>query len=355
MQSISPLSTQELMKWGAQHLKGPHEGSASSVGLPEASRPGAIVFIKAGVKPTGLEKLGILIVSPDYDLSALTLPRHLPVFATPDFRGLMAQCLSHFDLKSQSFPEGVHPTASLDPRASLGKDVRVGAHAVIQAGARIGDGAWIGSGVIVEAEAVVGPGSLLHSNVVLGHHCEIGAKCVIHSNTCIGSDGFGFIPARRGEAGARPIKIPQIGRVLIGDEVEIGANCALDRGAIGDTRIGNGTKMDNLCHVAHNCFIGENALIAGGFFIAGSSNIGDRFSCGGNVAIADHVTITDDVTLGGRSAVTKDIEKPGLYTGYPLEPFADGMRTTANMRELTRMRKDIAELKRQMAALKKGL
>lgn len=353
MQSISPLSTQELMKWGAQHLKGPHEGSASSVGLPEASLPGAIVFVKAGGKPTSLEHLGILIVSPDYDLQSLSLPLELPVFATSDFRGLMARCLAHFDRKIQSFPEGRDPTASIHPDAILGQDVRIGAHAVIQAGARIGDKAWIGAGVIIEAEAVVGAGSILHSNVVLGHHCQIGIKCVIHSNTCIGSDGFGFIPAKRDEAGARPIKIPQIGRVILGDEVEIGANCALDRGAIGDTQIGHGTKMDNLCHVAHNCRIGENGLIAGGFFIAGSSNIGDRFSCGGNVAIADHVNITADVTLGGRSAVTKDIDKPGLYTGYPLEPFSDGMRTTASLRELTRMRKDLADLKRQMASLKK--
>src|SRR5262249_36307641 len=150
--------------------------------------------------------------------------------------------------------------------------------AVVEDGACIGDGTWIGSNAVVEHHAIVGQRCRIHSNAVLGHHCELGNSCIVHSNTTIGSDGFGFVQSNNGPQ----LKVPQVGNVVVSNNVEFGGNCAIDRGTIGSTTIGEGCKFDNLCHVAHNCQIGAHGLFAGGFFVAGSSTIGSFFSCGGN-------------------------------------------------------------------------
>lgn len=345
MQSITnakPVTAAHLIQWGAKQLSGLPEAHAGLVSPPDAPTPDSLVFLKTGVKAGNLGDIAILVVPEGFDMKPIDVGPRTAILSTKDFRGLMSRVLAHFDQKASSFSSGISPDASISKTASLGANVRIGANAVIQDGVVIAQDSWIGSGAVIEAFATIGEHCRIHSNVVVGHHCEIGAYCEIHANTTLGSDGFGFIPQKSGH----PTKIPQIGRVVLGDHVEIGANCAIDRAAISETRIGNGTKLDNLCHIAHNCTIGEDGLIAAGFMMAGSSHIGDRFMCGGDVVVADHITITDDVNLGGRSAATKNIEKAGAYAGYPLEPMKDNLRTTANTLELTRLRKDVAELKR---------
>jgi len=146
----------------------------------------------------------------------------------------------------------------------------------------------------------------------------------------------------------RQHKIPQLGIVVLEDFVEFGANCAVDRATLGETRIGEGTKFDNLCHVAHNCQIGRHSVYAAGFFVAGSSTIGDHFMVGGTTAVGDHLQISDNVTLGGRSVVTSDIPKAGAYAGYPLEPFAEARRTLVNLTYVTKMRKQLLQIQKHL-------
>ena len=168
-------------------------------------------------------------------------------------------------------PEGVHETAAIDPQATLGKDVRVGPQASIAAGVRLEDGVEIGAGSSVEADAYIGRDSVLHSRVVVGARCVLGARVELHSGVVIGADGFGYVTSESVHE-----KFPQVGHVVIGDDVEIGANTTVDRGALEPTRIGSGTKIDNLVQIAHNVQIGEHCMICGQTGLAGSAIVGNH-------------------------------------------------------------------------------
>lgn len=337
---LRSISSEQLQKWGLTPLQGPQDAVAQRISIPQAPQPDSLVFLKAGVQVADYTPVRILILDQDIDPSQLGIPAHVSVLKTANFRAHMGQALALFDLKPDAFPAGVSPAAHIHPDATLSPSSRVGPGAVIGAGVTLGDHVWIGANAVIEAGARIQARTKIHSGAVIGHHCEIGENCEVHANAVLGSDGFGYIPQRSGP----PVKIPQIGRVVLENDVEIGASTTIDRGAIGDTRIGAGTKIDNLCHIAHNCQIGKNCLITAGFMTAGSTTIGDRFSCAGDVVVADHITICADVTLGGRSGVTKDITAPGAYTGYPLMPMKEGLKSIATIRELPRLRKEIQSL-----------
>lgn len=277
---------------------------------------------------------------------ALTQQTEATLFSTDSVPMAMANILPLFDGKMNRFNQEtkIHPTAVLHPTAQLGKNVGVGPYAVIGEHVKVGDGATIGALAVIESFAEIGDHSLVHPHVFVGSHSHIGSHCEIHPHTTIGSDGFSFAINKDGTNK----KIPQIGRVFIGNNVEIGANCAIDRAALTETRIGNGTKLDNNCHIAHNVVIGENCLIAASFSIAGSSTIGNNFMCGGVVAVVDHINICDRVVIAGRSVITNDITKPGQYGGYPLEPMRDSLKTLVNMTYLTRMRKNLSKIMKHL-------
>lgn len=334
MQS-STISAQEIVQKGFPLLAG--DPQATAQGVHE------IVFVGKGRSfPTPNFK-GLII-------SEIPVPQGFQtgstsaVFQCNSIKPAMAQILPLFDQVSKIFGAAIHSQASVDPSVKLGKGVRIGARAVVQPGVQLGDQVAIGPGAVIEADSKIGARTQIHSNVVIGYNCEIGSDCIVHSGTVIGSDGFGFIQSAKDPQQ----KIPQVGNVVIGDNVELGANCAIDRGTLGSTIIGDGCKFDNLCHIAHNCKIGKHGLFAGGFFISGSSTIEDFFTCGGSVVIADHIHITHHVTLGGRSAVTKDITESGAYTGYPLEPIKEGLKTIANLRELTNIRKKLSQIMKHL-------
>lgn len=271
---------------------------------------------------------------------------HVTVFQTGSVQLAMAAILPLFDGKMNRFTQEVkiHPSAIIHPTAHLGKNVGVGPYVVIGEHAKIGDGATLGAHCVVESFAEVGDHTLLHPQVFVGAHCTVGSHCEIHPHTTIGSDGFSFAMTREGVYK----KVPQIGKVVIGNHVEIGSNCAIDRAALTETKIGNGTKMDNLCHIAHNVVIGENCAIAAGLKVAGSSKIGNNCMFGGDAAVADHITICDGVIIAGRSAVTSNVTEPGQYGGYPLEPLRDALKTLANKTHLTRIRKDLARVMKHL-------
>ncbi len=264
------------------------------------------------------------------------------LFSVSAIPAAMAALLQYFDRKSARFLQWGerHPTAIVHSSASIGEHVVLGPYCVIGAGTSIGDGCLIGSHTVVENEARIGAGTILHPHVFVGAGCEIGSGCEIHPHTSIGSDGFGYAIDGTG----RPCKIPQLGNVQIGDDVEIGSNCAIDRATLTSTHIRSGTKLDNICHVAHNCELGENGLYTAGFMVAGSTKIGRQFITGGNSVVSAHLTLADNVVLAGRSTVTNNITHGGAYGGYPLQPLKDALKTTVNIGHLTRLRRDLRKV-----------
>jgi UDP-3-O-[3-hydroxymyristoyl] glucosamine N-acyltransferase len=251
----------------------------------------------------------------------------------------MAVLLGHFDGKRQRFAQWGerHPTAIVHEDATIGANVHLGPYCVIGAGATIADGCCIGSHTVVENGARIGVNTILHAHVFVGADCELGRDCEVHPHTSIGSDGFGYAVG----ASRRPQKLPHLGNVCIGDEVEIGSNCAIDRATLSSTRIRSGAKLDNICHIAHNCDLGEDGFYTAGFMMAGSTTIGRRFMTGGNSVVSAHLRIADDVVLAGRSTVTSDVTEPGHYGGYPLQPLKDAMRTIAALGQLTEIRRNL--------------
>ena len=225
---------------------------------------------------------------------------------------------------------GVHPSAVIDPSARVAASAEVGPLAHIGAGAVVGERAIIGAGSVVGEGAQVGDDTQLVSRVTIYDACVIGARCILHAGTVIGADGFGMAP----DAG-RWVKIPQVGRVVIGDDVEIGANTAIDRGALGDTVIGEGVKIDNLVQVAHNVRIGAHTVIAGCTAVAGSAVIGGHCMIGGASRILGHITLADGVTVTACSFVTRSVREAGVYSsGVPAQPHRRWMRTLASLRRL---------------------
>lgn len=238
----------------------------------------------------------------------------------------------------------IHPTACIDVSVQLGAGVVVGPYAVLEAGVQVGEGARIGAHTVLERHARVGAHSRLAPRVTLGRDCVVGERCILHSGVVIGADGFGFAP-HQGEW----IKIEQLGAVRIGDEVEIGANTCIDRGALDDTVIGSGVKLDNLIQIAHNVQIGERTAMAGCAAVAGSTRIGSGCTIGGAANIVGHITIADGVHVSAASLVMSSLTKPGHYTGvYPLEEHADWEKNAATLRRLHGLRERMRNLEKKI-------
>jgi UDP-3-O-[3-hydroxymyristoyl] glucosamine N-acyltransferase len=227
---------------------------------------------------------------------------------------------------------GVHPAATIGSGARLGARVSVGAGCVIGEGAEIGEGSTLYPGVVVY------PG------------CRIGARAIVHSGAVIGADGFGFAPD-----GGRWIKIPQIGRVVIGDDVEIGAACSIDRGALDDTVIEDGVKLDNQIQIGHNCRIGAHTAMAGCAAVAGSTRIGRHCAIGAGALILGHLEICDHVRISAHTVVSRSIRRPGTYTGlYPFDEHESWMRNAALARHLAALAKRVRDLEQRLQAKEGG-
>jgi UDP-3-O-[3-hydroxymyristoyl] glucosamine N-acyltransferase len=235
----------------------------------------------------------------------------------------------------------VHPGAQVDASSSIGP------LAVIDEGARIAAGAQVGAGCYVGRQVRVGEATRLHPGVRIYEGCRIGARCILHSGSVIGADGFGFAPFK-----GQWVKIPQTGAVLIGDDVEVGAGTTIDRGAMGDTVIEDGVKIDNQVQIGHNCRIGAHSAIAGCVGIAGSATIGRRCQLGGASMIQGHITIADDSIISGATAITHDIRQAGFYTGiYPFMRNREWERNAALLRHLDELRERIRRLEASVRTL----
>lgn len=235
---------------------------------------------------------------------------------------------------------GIHPQAFVSPQARVAASASIGAFAVIEAEAQVGEAARIGPGCFIGRSAQIGDGCRLYPNVSVYHDCRIGNRVIIHSGAVIGADGFGMAM----DAG-KWLKIPQIGRVLVGDDVEIGANTTIDRGALDDTVIEEGVKLDNQIQIGHNCRIGAHTAIAGCVGIAGSTRIGKYCKLGGGAMISGHLVIGDRVDVSGGTLVAKSIDKPGAYTAvFPMSPHDEWLRNASQVRHLDEMRDRIRAL-----------
>lgn len=238
----------------------------------------------------------------------------------------------------------IAPSAVIDASATLGKNVSIGANAVIESGVELGDNVVIGAGCFVGKKTKIGSGSRLWANVSIYHEIEIGTDCLIQSGTVIGADGFGYANDR-----GNWIKIPQLGRVIIGNKVEIGACTTIDRGALDDTIIGNGVIIDNQCQIAHNVVIGDNTAVAGGVIMAGSLKIGRYCMIGGASVINGHMEICDKVNITGMGMVMRPITEPGVYSsGIPLQPNKVWRKTAALVMNIDDMSKRLKAIERKV-------
>lgn len=311
-----------------------------SVSTPEKIKNGSLVFVSTKDQwNLVLNQNASLVISLENIIPA-ALPAHLCVLTTKNIKRTMTSVLSLFDHSRSKFALGIHPTAVISQGAAIGKSVSLGAHVFIGKGVTIADGVCIGPNSVIEDNASIGHNTILHAHVFVGYNCKIGNHCDIHAHTTIGSDGFGFVT----DSQYSHTKVPQIGNVIVGDHVEMGSSCCIDRATIDSTIIGSGSKFDNLCHIAHNCTVGENSLIAAGFFVAGSSHLGKRFTTGGSSVVSTQLHIADGVTLAGRSTVTNDILESGQYGGYPLQPLKEFLKTLSTVGNIVEMRKKLNQV-----------
>ena len=269
-------------------------------------------------------RAGAVILGPG-DRNAASIPR----IVSDNPYAYYARTVGLFHPEPAPVP-GTHATAQVAASARVAKSAEVGAFAVIGEGCEVGEGAVVGAQSVLGRGVRIGAGTRLHARVTIYDGCAVGARCILHSGAVIGADGFG--QAR--DAG-RWVKIPQVGAVRIGDDVEVGANTAIDRGALDDTVIEDGVKLDNLIQVAHNCRIGAHTVIAGCTGISGSVTIGRDCMIGGGVGIIGHLSICDGVTISGFTFVTKSITEPGTYTsGMPIMAHGEWLRNAAQLRHL---------------------
>lgn len=246
---------------------------------------------------------------------------------------------------------GVHPTAVVSPQACLGRNPSVGPYTVVEAGAVVGDDAVIGAQCYVGHGVQIGRQVRLYPQVSIREHCRLGDRVIVHNGTVIGSDGFGYQVDKQGVR----TKIPQIGIVVIGDDVEIGANVTIDRARFGKTRIGCGVKIDNLVQIAHNVIIGDHAVVVSQAGIAGSTIIGSKAILAGQAGVAGHLTVGDGAVVGAQAGVTKDVPPATFVSGYPAAPHKEAAKLHAMVARLPELRDRVSALQKRLDELEARL
>ncbi|MCB0826618.1 MAG: UDP-3-O-(3-hydroxymyristoyl)glucosamine N-acyltransferase [Armatimonadetes bacterium] len=287
------------------------------------------------------------------DIGAIIAPsettsKERPLILVPNPRAAFGMVLAMLR-RPLPLNSGIHPTAVISEVAEVDPTAQIGPYVVIESGAKVGARCQIYAHSYVGQGCVLGDDCTLFPRATLYQDVHLGRGCVIHSGAVLGCDGFGFV-----WDGTKQVKVPQIGRVELGDFCEVGANTCIDRATCGATRLGQDTKLDNLIQVGHNVQIGEHTVIAAHVGISGSSTIGSNNTIAGQVAISDHVNIGDNVILGGRSGVISDITEPGAYLGLPAIPLQQAMRAMALQGRLPEIYQRLRQVERELAALQEN-
>lgn len=341
---------QKPLKEIARLIEGEVIGDESMVitgvaGIREAGE-GDITFL-ANPKYSSLvedTRASAIITAKDMDYRAKTLVRvNNPSLA-------FAKVVSAFSPEQISHPKGIDPRAAIGKGVSLGKGVAIGPFAVIEDNVSIGNNVIIYSGCFIGGNVRIGNDTLIYPNVSIRERIIIGERVIIHSGTVIGSDGFGYAAVN-----GLHQKIPQIGTVEVGDDVEIGANVTIDRARFDKTVIGRGTKIDNLVQIAHNVIIGENSIIVAQVGISGSTTVGNNVTMAGQAGVVGHITIGDNAVVMAQAGVSKSVPPNTLVWGYPAKPVAVAKRVNAAVQNLPRLYRTITELKKKIEELESKL
>ncbi len=333
------MTLKQIAELVGGRLDGPADLELKSVAALDSAGPDQLSFAvgKKYLDAAMRCKAGALLVPEEL---ASELPHPKVVTGNP---------YAAFAMVANSFIEQARRFSGVDPRATVGEGCRISQQVTIHTGVHIGDGVVIGDeveihpGTVIGDGVEIGDGCLIYPNVTIYHGCRIGKRVIIHAGAVIGSDGFGYA-----QHNGQHIKIPQTGIVVIEDDVEIGANTVIDRATLGETRIGAGTKIDNLVQIAHNVTVGERAIIVGQVGVAGSASIGRGVMIGGQAGIVGHISIGDGAKIGAQSGVAQDVEPGAIVSGTPATDHRQFLRMATAMKRLP-------ELVREVKALKKAL
>jgi UDP-3-O-[3-hydroxymyristoyl] glucosamine N-acyltransferase len=336
-----PLSLADIVARLGGRIAGDAGVVVTQVGSLENAGPGEVAFLsnpryKSKVMAT---RAGAIVVSPATE-SLTSLPR----IVTDNPYAYFAR-LSRLLNPDPEVVAGIHPSAVVADGARIAPSVQIGAGAVIAAGAVVGERTSIGAGCHIGEGTEIGEECRFYPSVVVYPGCRIGARVILHSGVVIGADGFGIA-----EEDGRWVKIPQIGRVILGDDVEIGANTTVDRGAIDDTVLEEGVKLDNQIQIGHNCRIGAHTAMAGCVAVAGSAKIGRSCTIGAGSLILGHLTIADNVSISAATVISRSIPQPGTYTGmYPFDDHESWLKNTALVRHLSELSDRVKALEKSLA------
>ena len=339
-----PLTAAEL----AHHLQGDVVGNPATplngFAQAETAQPGDVTFAEtpAYFEAAAASAASAIIVAGDFQHPGKV------IIKVKNARVAFAKSLALF-FPEPTFPPGAHPTAVIAPDALVDPSAHIGPHCVVGARSKVGPRSVLIAGVVVASDCQIGEDCVFFPNVTVYARTELGNRVRVHSGTVIGADGFGYVL----DAGVHR-KIPQVGHVIIGDDVELGANVTVDRGALGSTVIGNGTKIDNLVQIAHNVKIGEHCIIVAQAAIAGSSQLGRYNVLGGQVGIAGHLKFGDQVTVAAQSGVMHEIPAGETWFGTPAQPEKQTKRQILALQRLPDLLKRVAELERELERLRAG-
>ena len=331
-------------------IEGDPSVGVSSFGKIEEAQQGQLSFLANPKYEDHLyhTRASIIIINEDFHLKH---PVEATLLRVPDAYSAFAALLTQYQrIKTQQLV-GVEEPAFIHPKAKLGENVYIGAFVYVGEGAIIGDDVKIFPGCYIGNHTIIGNQSILHAGIKLYHDCVIGQRVTIHAGTVIGSDGFGYAPQKDGSLK----KVPQIGNVVVEDDVEIGANTCIDRATIGSTRIKSGVKLDNLLQIAHNVEVGNHTVIAAQSGVSGSTKIGKNVMIGGQAGIVGHIQIADGSKINAQSGVSKSLKTPNTaVTGTPAHDYTAALRSQALLRNLPELERRMSELEKMLEALKEN-
>jgi len=340
---MSSLTVGQLAQHIGAELVGGPDGLVSGAAPLETAKSGEVSFLanrKYLPYVLATRASAIIVGRKIGDLG--DTPQDVAVLWVDDPHLALAQALALL-YPERAGEREIHPTAVLGPEIELWEDVSIGPYAVVGTGAEVADGVSLGAHSVVGERCVVGENTDLKDHVTLYPNTVVGARCIIHSGTSIGVDGFGYVFHE-----GQHQKVPQVGCCVIEDDVEIGSNVCIDRGSVGETRIGAGTKIDNLVHIAHNVRIGRNCVIVAQVGIAGSTTVGDGVALAGQVGIIGHLHIGDGARVAAQAGVSHDIPAGETWFGYPARPRTQVMRANAAFLKLPELMRRVRRIEEQL-------